>query len=149
MSRKLEDLHPDLEPIARAFLAECERQSIEVLITCTYRSVTEQAELYAQGRTKPGKVVTWAEPGESLHNRIGPDGKPSAEAFDVVPLRNGKLIWGTSGNGIDDDPTDDQTDDLELWQRVGQIGELLGLSWAGRWRKPKTEYPHFQVTIGG
>jgi len=57
------------------------------------------------------------------------------------------LIWGTGGNGIDDDPSDDDTDDLELWQRVGECGELVGLEWAGRWTSFR-EYPHFQHTYG-
>ena len=71
-------------------------------------------------------------------------GKPASKAFDVVPLRNGKPVWGTSGDGIDDNPADDNTDDLELWQRIGQIGESLGLEWAGRW-KTMREFPHFQL----
>lgn len=33
-----------------------------------YRSVAEQNELHAQGRTKPGKIVTNAKGGESFHN---------------------------------------------------------------------------------
>ena len=145
MSRRLEDLHPDLEPAARAFLVECDIQGIEVLITCTYRSNAEQAETYAQGRTKPGRIVTWAKPGESLHNHVGPDGRPCSMALDIVVLRFGKPIWGTDGNGIDDDPTDDDTDDMELWQRAGAIGESLGLEWAGRWQRTKREFPHFQM----
>ena len=28
-------------------------------LTCTFRSNIEQDELYAQGRTKPGKIVTY------------------------------------------------------------------------------------------
>ena len=54
----------------------------------------------------------------------------------------------TSGDGIDDDPSDDERDDLELWQRVGAIGEANGLQWAGRWPKAKREFPHFQFTGG-
>lgn len=146
MSRKLEDLHPDLLPKARAFLLECERQSVDVVIICTYRSNEEQAATYAQGRTKPGKIVTWAKPGESLHNFTNPEGKPCAKAFDFAVLRNGKITWGTGGNGIDDDPTDDDTDDLELWQKAGLIAESLGLEWAGRWPKNKREFPHCQMT---
>lgn len=33
-----------------------------------YRSVEEQNGLFAQGRTKPGKIVTNAKGGQSLHN---------------------------------------------------------------------------------
>lgn len=145
MSRKLEDLHPDLRALATRFLAECEAQALEVLIICTYRSNIEQAALYAQGRTLPGKIVTWARAGQSLHNHTDPEGHPAAKAFDFVVLRHGKIIWGTSGNGLDENPDDDATDDLELWQRAGVIAESLGLTWAGRWTKGKREFPHVQM----
>ena len=142
-SRKPEDLHPDMLPKYRSFIQGCNEQGIDVLVTCTYRSNEEQTNLYAQGRTKPGKIVTKAKAGQSKHNNTIND-KPAAKAFDVVPLRNGKLIWGTAGDGVDDDPSDDLTDDLELWQRVGAIGERCGLEWAGRWKF--REYAHFQIT---
>ena len=144
MSRNPNDLHPDILDAYHAFMSACKMHKIDVLVTCTYRSTEEQAELYTQGRTMPGRIVTNAKPGESKHNFKLANGAPASKAFDVVPLRNGKPIWGTGGNGIDDDPTDDDTDDLELWERVGALGEMCGLSWAGRWTKLK-EYPHFEV----
>lgn len=144
-SRALMDLDPVLEKKAGLFLDECRRQGIGVIITCTYRSGDEQNALYAQGRTKPGRIVTWARAGESLHNTVDLAGDPSALAFDIAVMRSGKIIWGTGGNGIDDDPSDDDTDDLELWQRAGAIGESLDLEWAGRWPKAKREFPHFQA----
>lgn len=143
MSRRVEDLHPEVAPLVRSLLASCRAAGIEILITCTWRSEAEQADLFAIGRTRPGRKVTWARPGQSLHNFTLSD-KPASLAVDVVPLRFGKPVWGTVGNGIDDDPTDDIRDDLELWQRVGLIGERAGLTWAGRWNPPKREFPHFQ-----
>ncbi len=145
LSKKLEDLHPDLLPKARSFLVECELLGVDVMIICTYRSNEEQAEAYAQGRTKPGKIVTWAMPGESKHNFTDPEGKPSAQAFDFVILRNGKITWGAGGNGIDADPTDDDFDDLELWQKAGAVAVALGLEWAGNWPLAKREFPHVQL----
>lgn len=144
MSRDPNHLHPDLQPKLNSFLSSCKENGIDILVTCTYRSNDEQADLYAQGRTKPGQVVTWAKPGESKHN-LQIAGQPASKAFDMVPLRNGKLVWGTSGDGIDNDPTDDHTDDLELWQRVGLIAESVGLEWAGRWPKGKREFPHCEI----
>lgn len=139
-SRRIEDLHPAVSVMAFNFLRKCKEVGIDVIITSTYRDHESQAALYAQGRTKPGNIVTWAEPGESFHNyRL---------AFDVVPLRYGKAVWGTKGNGIDNDPTDDEKDDLELWQRVGAIGKSVGLEWAGDWQPRKREFPHFQYTGG-
>ena len=86
-----------------------------------------------------------AKPGQSRHNFMA-NGRPASLAFDVVPLRLGKPVWGTAGNGIDDDPTDDDKDDLELWQRVGAIGESCGLDWAGRWKRFR-EFPHFEIAV--
>lgn len=126
-SRKIEDLHPHVQKLCREFLEQCEAEGIEILITSTYRDHESQAELYAQGRTKPGKIVTNAKPGQSWHNwRV---------AFDVVPLRHGKPVWNTTG------------DDGLLWQRVGAIGESVGLEWAGRWQRFR-EFAHFQYTGG-
>jgi peptidoglycan L-alanyl-D-glutamate endopeptidase CwlK len=126
-SRSLFDLHPDVRDMAAAHIAACKAQGIDLLVTSTYRSTAEQNALYAQGRTKPGKKVTNAKGGQSFHNH--------RLAYDVVPLRNGKPVWGTTG------------EDGKLWQRVGELGEAAGLEWAGRWTKFK-EFPHFQYTGG-
>ena len=69
-SRKISDLHPDFQEIAKKFLdwASEEISPWEVFITDGYRSHEEQAELYAKGRTKPGQIVTYAKPGWSWHN---------------------------------------------------------------------------------
>ena len=144
MSRSLNDLHPDAFQLVENFLARVDNLGIDLLVTCTFRSDAEQELLYAQGRTAPGKIVTWARAGESKHNSML-NGRPASRAIDVVPLRHGKCVWGTSGNGLDDDPTDDERDDLELWLRVAACGKLAGLQWAGEWPKNKREFPHFQA----
>lgn len=128
-SRKLEDLDLRMHSLALKFLAECKKQGYDVLVTCTYRSNEEQASLYAQGRTKPGAIVTNAKPGESLHNRVDVQGRPASLAFDVVPLVDGKCVWDSSSI---------------LWKKLGEIGVGLGLDWAGTWKSFK-EYPHFQL----
>jgi peptidoglycan LD-endopeptidase CwlK len=76
-SRKLTDLHPLMQPLVVDFLARVEMEGIDLLVTCTYRSDEEQAALYAISRTKPGRRVTNAPPGRSMHNfRFG--GKPAS-----------------------------------------------------------------------
>jgi len=126
-SRKLEDLHPYVAYLAQELCDQAKAVGIDVLVTCTYRDNESQAEAYAQGRTKPGAVVTNAKPGYSFHQHHC--------AFDVVPLRHGKPVWGTTGP------------DGQLWTSLGQIGLNLGLEWAGTW-KTFREYPHFQYTAG-
>ena len=127
MSRSIDDLHVAVQGMATRFLMMTKVAGIDVLITCTWRSEAEQAALYAQGRTTPGKIVTRARPGQSMHNCVVA-GRPASLAFDVVPMRNGKPVWAAS------DP---------LWQQLGDIGEKCGLEWAGRWKSFR-EYPHFQ-----
>jgi peptidoglycan L-alanyl-D-glutamate endopeptidase CwlK len=140
-SRQLSDLHPTLHRMANDFIMRCENFGIDLLIYCTYRSPTEQTALYAQGREpldttnllrkqaglyalSPGQnqiVVTHAPAGESFHNyRL---------AFDCVSMDVGKPVWDEA------DP---------VWQRMGEIGEIVGLLWAGRWNDDRKEFPHFQ-----
>lgn len=150
-SREIKHLSPAMQVLYNKFNDRCrrdewfQRNGVTVLLICTYRSGEEQDALYAQGRTKPGKVVTNARAGRSKHNATLPGtDTPAAEAFDVVPLRHGKMIWGTSGDGIDEDPTDDHKDDLEVWQRVGAHGVAVGLKWYGSPGSAFREFPHFQ-----
>ena len=126
-SRKLSDLDDDVHLLAQEFLDAAAAAKIDVLVTCTYRSELEQAELYAKGRTAPGKIVTNAKPGQSLHNTKR-NGNPAARAFDVVPIVAGKLVWDAKH---------------PHWDKLGQIGESVGLKWGGRWKKP--DRPHFEL----
>lgn len=122
-SRKIEDLRLIPAAKCRAFVAACAKLGIDVIITSTYRDAESQNALYAQGRTAPGKKVTNAAGGDSLHNwRV---------AFDFVPVANGKAIW----------------DDAKLWERCGAIAESVGLEWGGRWTK-FPDKPHCQDTGG-
>lgn len=126
-SRKVEDLLPVVGHKAILHVDACKQVGIELLITCTYRCPADQNALYAQGRTTPGRIVTNAREGDSTHQyRV---------SYDVVPLRNGKPVWGTTGaDGV-------------LWQKIGELGKSVGLEWAGDWKKFK-EFPHFQYTGG-
>jgi len=122
-SRSLDDLIPGAKARATAFISACHAEGIDLLVTSTYRDKEAQDALYAQGRTKPGKIVTKAKGGESFHNYRC--------ALDVVPIVNGKLVWN----------------DEQLWKKIGQLGKQCGLEWAGdgvRFR----EAPHFQWTNG-
>jgi peptidoglycan L-alanyl-D-glutamate endopeptidase CwlK len=123
-SRSLDELVPPAKERVERFIALCDENGIDLLVTSTYRDHESQNALYAQGRTKVGKVVTNAKAGESYHNWRC--------AIDVVPLINGKPNWDSS------DP---------VWARIGELGEQAGLEWAGRWRTFK-ELAHFQYTGG-
>ncbi len=122
-SRALEDLLPVVQVKAQAFIDACKTVGIDVLITSTYRDIASQNALYAQGRTTPGDKVTNASGGKSFHNYRC--------AFDFAPLVNGKCAWK----------------DETLFHKCGEIGESVGLEWAGRWVKMK-EQAHLQFTNG-
>ena len=129
-SRSLDDLAAPVQAAALAMLHQCKAAGIDLLIYCTLRSNIEQGDLYAQGRTKPGVVVTNAKPGQSMHN---PDTNGQAWAFDAVPLVAGKAAWNNHS----------------LVEKMGAIGEACGLQWAGRWRGSLKERVHFQLTKEG
>lgn len=132
-SRRIEDLHPDLQTLCREFVRRCEAAGVEPLITCTWRSGAEQDQLYAQGRNgNPGPKVTNARAGQSEHNATI-QGRPAARAFDVVPLVSGKPMWDAKH---------------PHWQVMGKIGMELGLNWYGRPGAPFREFPHFALAKG-
>lgn len=130
-SRRLEDLHPQLEAIASQLVHEWKQLGLDVLITCTYRSDQEQADLYAQGRDKPGRVVTNARPGRSAHN-FTLHGKPAALALDIVPVVNGKPLWDSKGAA------------KAIWQAAAAPAIAHGLRWYGSPGSAFQEYPHLQ-----
>jgi peptidoglycan L-alanyl-D-glutamate endopeptidase CwlK len=122
------DLHPKVQVMVNAMLEACIKAGFDILITSTYRDAEAQNALYAQGRTKKGSIVTNAKGGESIHNyRL---------AFDIVPLRSGKPVWGTKGVN------------LKLWKDIAKIGKACGLEWAGDWKGKLQEMAHFQYTQG-
>lgn len=118
-SRKIEDLTPEMKDKCYLFIQKCKEAGITVIVTSTYRDFEYQNDLYAQGRTKPGKKVTNAKAGYSMHNfRL---------AFDFVPIIKGKAQW----------------EDMALWQRCGKIAVECGLDWGGYWTSFK-DMPHCQ-----
>lgn len=61
------------------------------------RSSEKQAELYAQGRTTPGRIVTYAKPGQSKHERGRAGHVEVAEKYRVQlgeAVERQGLVWG-------------------------------------------------------
>lgn len=122
--RNIDSLHPELRPLATKLIEQSLEQGITAKVISGTRTYEEQNELYAQGRTKPGKVVTEAKGGYSIHN--------FGCAFDIgIFSKDGKKYYGES----------------ESYKDVGAIGKTLGLEWGGDW-KSFIDEPHFQLTKG-
>lgn len=90
-------------------------------VTQALRTWDEQADLYAQGRTEPGPIVTNAPPGHSYHN-LG-------LAVDLVPMSHGQAIWDTED---------------ARWAGMVALGTALGLTSGACWQSIK-DFPHFQL----
>lgn len=126
-------IHPKLQDELSTIYAEiCEALDgrAECRFTHTLRTFKEQDELYAIGRTKPGKVVTRVKSGDSYHNY--------GLAVDIVLLVNGKAVW--------DIKTDYDKDGRSDWMEVVDIFKRYGWEWGGDWKF--FDPPHFQKTLG-
>jgi peptidoglycan L-alanyl-D-glutamate endopeptidase CwlK len=124
-SRKIEDLVPELQEKYYLFEAKMKEAEIPFMVTCTYRSQQEQNDLYAQGRTKPGKKVTWTLKSKHIDRK----------AFDIAILKDRKPTWDLKADVNDNDLPD--------YKEAGRIGQSVGLIWGGSWNSP--DYPHFQI----
>lgn len=125
LARDINLLHPGLRPKADELIRQTKAVGIDIIITQTLRTKEEQDELYAQGRTKPGNIVTNARYPQSLHCW--------GVAFDIAPVKD-----------LDGDGKLDAFYDSPDWQKIGVIGERLGLVWGGRW-KSFPDRPHFEL----
>lgn len=126
MSRDLSVLHPELKQKITELAESCLKEGLKIGIAETWRSVEEQDELYAQGRTKPGNIVTYARGSSysSMHQWY--------IAFD---------FYRNDGRGA-------YSNDDGFFSKIGAIGEKLGLEWGGRWTSP-VDMPHFQLPYWG
>ena len=103
----------------------------------TLRTFAEQDALFAQGRTKPGAIVTKAKGGQSYHNY--------GLAIDIVLLVD-KDKNGTFETASWDLKTDFDGDGKSDWQEIVAIFKRYGYEWGGDWKF--LDAPHFQKTLG-
>lgn len=131
---RIELLHPKLRDEVKKMYAEI-TQALSNGVICrfthTLRTIKEQNDLYAKGRTIKGQIVTNAKGGQSFHNY--------GLAIDIVLIVNGKATW-ERGQDFD---KDGQPDFME----VVKIFKKYGWEWGGDWVTFK-DYPHFQKTFG-
>ena len=112
--------------------------NMAVRIVQGLRTIDEQNDLYAQGRTKPGNIVTNAKGGSSFHNY--------GLAIDFA------ILTDKDGNGSFEDLSwdirkDNDKDGVADWLEVVKVFEAAGWEWGGKWSSIK-DYPHLQKTFG-
>lgn len=120
MARDITQLHPEAQRLALLLVEKCKEQGLIIKITDCVRSKAEQDALYAQGRTKPGSIVTNVKYPNSRHN------------------------WGDAFDFCRNDGKGAYYDKDGFFAKVGKIGKSLGLEWGGDW-KSIVDKPHFQL----
>lgn len=107
MNRSLDALSPRFKPLAIELLARLTEAGIPVIVVNTLRTPAEHAANLAAG-------TSWVTHSKHL------DG----DAIDVCPYAlydlagPDKLQWSAAH---------------PVWQKIGVVGEGLGLRWGGRW----------------
>ena len=87
-----------LTQVDKCFIPTAAIYGYALRVTSGFRSMDEQDELFNQGRTVDGHIVSWSPPGRSLHN--------FGFAVDVVDRWRGYNV---------------------NWKRIAKIGEFCGL----------------------
>lgn len=126
MGRSIDVLHPELKKKIEELKKRCFAAGLKIGISETWRTVEEQDKLYAKGRTEPGNIVT---------NAIGSTYSSMHQwyiAFDFF-RNDGKGAYNNSDG---------------FFNKVGLIGEAIGLEWGGNW-KSFVDLPHFQLASWG
>jgi len=125
--KNLVGVHPDLVKVVRKVA-----ESHNILVIEGVRTQERQDALYAQGRTKPGPIVTWTKDSKHIQGL----------AVDVVKLKGTSIDWN----------------DVKSFEELGKImldtAKELGVSlrWGYDWdsdgklrEKGENDGPHFQL----
>lgn len=115
-------LHPWLNYKLGLLLDECAKKGIYLIVTEGFRTKAYQDQLYAKGRTAPGKIVTYAK-GNSYSSQ-----HQWGIAFDIA-INDPKHLY---------DPV--------MIKNVAAIAKSpeVGLAWGGDW-KGLVDTPHFYL----
>lgn len=115
-------VNPQVKRMAARTLSRLQEAGYSPYLFEGHRTMERQNGLYAQGRTKPGSIVTYVKGGGSWHNY--------GLAVDIV-------FWNRSHSGPSWDAPSKQ------WQAVGREGKAAGFTrWMGDggWDFPHLEY---------
>lgn len=128
--QRIAKLHPSVREDVLKIISECDLAltgKAKIRITQGLRTFKEQDALYAIGRTKPGKKVTNAKGGQSIHNY--------GFAVDICLVIDGNTAsWDTV--------KDWDNDKIADWYECVKIFAKYGWDWGGNWKKLK-DLPHF------
>lgn len=131
-AKNVATLHSKVQQLFKNWIAECQilakAYGYEYKAISGNRTWEEQAKIYAQGRTAPGKIVTNARPGYSNHN--------FGIAVDMGVFKGGKYLDELN-------PAESET----FHRKAAVVAEKYGIEWGGSWKSFK-DYPHFEYKTG-
>lgn len=126
----LNKLHPKMKYYVKKWIKACNKNKIYIIITEGYRTKERQDELYAQGRTTKGNIVTYAK-GSDMQSQhqwgIAID-------FAIVDDLN------TKGK--------ENVYDLKTMKKCASLAKKVGLAWGGDWKTP-VDTPHLYLPDWG
>lgn len=138
---RVKDLHPAIRDRVAAAIDKAEialGQFAQIRIVEGLRSIAYQDDLFAQGRTKPGKIVTKAKGGKSWHNY--------GLAVDATIMydrdKNGTfefLSW--------DEIIDADRDGVADFKEMVNAFKSEGFQWGGDFHSIKDD-DHFEMRFG-
>jgi peptidoglycan L-alanyl-D-glutamate endopeptidase CwlK len=119
----LSQVNPSLASAAWKIIEGAQQSGYTLIVAEGRRTIQKQNEYYAQGRTKPGNIITYKKGGESKHN--------TGEAVDFDFIINGRQSNASSNN----------------WNLIGKLARQFGLVWGGDWKSFK-DLRHVEMPKG-
>jgi peptidoglycan L-alanyl-D-glutamate endopeptidase CwlK len=118
--QRLSGVNPLLAQAAWQIIQLAKQRGHTLIVAEGYRTNALQNEYYAQGRTKPGAIITYLRGGQSKHNH--------GEAVDFDFVINGQQSNSLSNN----------------WALIGELAKQLKLVWGGNWKNLK-DFRHVEM----
>ncbi len=118
-------LHPAIRDAVALIRKQLHSEKIPFEVFEAFRTPERQAELYSQGRTRPGDKVTWALPWQSMHQY--------GLAVDFVLKVGGKWSWDDSGP------------EAAYWTRLHELARAQRMTPLYNKQGKLIEAPHVQL----
>ena len=128
---KTPQVHPELRRRLGMLAVALAGRGMQAMITDGLRTFAEQDAIFAQGRTKPGPIVTNAPGGMSNHNY--------GLAVDLYPVLDGRVFTNTPENAS----SEFRQRFKAIQQAIIEAAERLGLTAGARFSRP--DPPHVQL----
>lgn len=123
--RDVKQLHPELQEKIKQLQELCVKEGLALGIGECLRTVAEQDELYAQGRTKPGAIITYARGTQYA----------SQHQWGIAC----DFFKNVAGHAYDDEG---------FFRKVGALAKTIGLAWGGDW-DGFVDMPHLYLPYWG